>query len=156
MGTGRNFALEPDAQDTLRQQPLASFEYSTPPSPLRAGAPAWRCPGRLRRPLKARFDRRFYPCPSGDLDGDDGCVADRASAVLEPPARRGQSPAAPICPAADWTVQGSRALRGCGPARRGGAARSKNASASSKGSSDFWAFERCRHLSFADDERIAG
>ena len=66
------------------------------PSPLDAehscserGPPAWTWPGRLRRPLSARFDKRFYPCPSGDLGGEEGCAADRASAMLEPAARRG-------------------------------------------------------------------
>ena len=39
--------------------------------------------------LKARFDERLDCCPSGDLGGKEGCAADRASAMLEPAARRG-------------------------------------------------------------------
>ena len=42
-------------------------------------------PGPLRGPLKARFDRHFYPCLSGDLGGEEGCASNRASATLEPP-----------------------------------------------------------------------
>ena len=36
---------------------LASFEHAAPPRPLRAGAPAWISPGRLRRPLKGNIPR---------------------------------------------------------------------------------------------------
>ena len=39
--------------------------------------------------LKARFDRRFYLCQGSDLGGEEGREADRASAMLEPAARRG-------------------------------------------------------------------
>ena len=39
--------------------------------------------------LKARFDRRLNWCPSGDLGGQEGRVADRAFTMLEPAARRG-------------------------------------------------------------------
>ena len=60
--------------------------------------------------------------------------------MLEAPARRGPSAAAPNCPAAVWTARGSRALRGCGPAGLGGAARSKNARVWSEGSPDFSVF----------------
>ena len=35
--------------------------------------------------LKARFDRRFNCCPSGDLGGEEGREADRASLMLAPP-----------------------------------------------------------------------
>ena len=47
---------------------------------------------------------------------EEGRAADRATPMLEAPARRGASPAAPNCPAAVWTGRASRALRGCGPA----------------------------------------
>ena len=42
--------------------------------------------------LKARFDRRLDCCPSGDVGGEEGCVADRASAMLEPPLGGGRVP----------------------------------------------------------------
>ena len=35
--------------------------------------------------LQARFDECLDCCPSGDLGGEEGCAADRAFAMLEPP-----------------------------------------------------------------------
>ena len=84
------------------KRPLASFEYSAPPSPagpqprrprllrpVQAGAPARIGPAGCAVLLQTRFDRRLDCCPSGDLGGEEGCAADRASAMLEPAARRG-------------------------------------------------------------------
>ena len=52
---------------------LAAFEHAAPPSPLRAGAPAWISPGPLRGPLKSNLPRiatlervgRFSRCARG-------------------------------------------------------------------------------------------
>ena len=42
--------------------------------------------------LKARFDRRLDCFLSGDVGGAEGCAADRASAMLEPPLGGGRVP----------------------------------------------------------------
>ena len=49
--------------------PQGSLELRDSP-PSERGPPAWGWPGRLRRPLKARFDRRFDCCKWGDLGGE--------------------------------------------------------------------------------------
>ena len=149
--TEREMRLRPPPK-----RPLASFERAAPPkalpgrslaelgslvpsklpqgsleprhSPPERGPPAWTWPGRLRRPLKSPLRRA-------------------------PRRLAGRS---------TWWLRGLRSRPGVShagaPAWRGlgGAARSENARALSKGSSDFWAFEPCRHLSFADDDRFAG
>ena len=48
--------------------------------------------------LQTRFDRRLNGYPSGDLGGEEGCAADRASPVLEPPLGRDEE--AELCEAA--------------------------------------------------------
>ena len=118
------------------KRPLASSEYSTPPSPLQAGAPAWLTPGPLRGPLHHQglsTGTSRGLCRSGLLRGRRSRPGHVHAGA---PSRRGQSPAAPNCPAAVWTGRGSRALRGGGPAGPGGAARSKNARVWSEGSPD--------------------
>ena len=50
-------------------QPLAAFERATPPSPLRAGAPAWSWPGRLRCPLTSPL-RQALRLPPERLEFD--------------------------------------------------------------------------------------
>ena len=68
-------------------------------------------PQRLRR-----TDRHAPTRRCAGLCFSEGRAADRVKSMLEAPAWRGASPAAPNCPEAVWTGRASRALRGCGPA----------------------------------------
>ena len=56
--------------------------------------------------LKARFDECLDCCPSGDFGGEEGCAADRASAMLEPPLGRDEE--AELCEAAARQGSGER------------------------------------------------
>ena len=94
------------------KRPLASFEYSTPPSPLQAGAPAWLTPGLLCSPLHHQGLR-----PANNRGA-------RRSGLLRGP-RSGPGKA----------HAGAPAWRGLG-----GAARSRNARAWSEGSPKFSVF----------------
>ena len=79
-------------------QTMALSERAAPPSPagpqprrarllrpVQAGAPARIGPAGCAVLLQTRFDRRLDCCPSGDFGGEEGCAADRASVMLEPP-----------------------------------------------------------------------
>ena len=96
------------------KRPLASFEYSTPPTPSERELQHGFGPAGCAVLLEARFDRRLDCLNCCDLGGEEGCAADR---VWPPPGR----------------------ARG---AVRCGAVRSKNARGSSKGSSDFRGSDR--------------
>ena len=68
------------------KRPLASFECFAPPkAPSERGPPAWTGPAGCAVLLQAPFDECLDCCPGGDLGGEEGCAADRASAMLEPP-----------------------------------------------------------------------
>ena len=71
--------------------------------------------------LQARFDEGLDCCPSGDLGGEEGRAADRASTMLEPPLGGGRVPqlqtalrqfgrdeGAELCEAAARQVAGER------------------------------------------------
>ena len=68
------------------KRPLASFECFAPPRPPPSGGLRHGLgPAGCAVLLKARFDRRLDCCPTGDLGGEEGCAAVRASAMLELP-----------------------------------------------------------------------
>ena len=133
-----------NAQYPLRSGLWHPLNVSLPQGPLRAGASSMD----LARPAAPSS---YKPASTGASTAARAAtlvVKRAAKATGRLPcwsSRLGLSPAAPNCPAAVWTARGSRALRGCGR-RAGGAARSRNARASSKGSPDF-SLRRAEHIS---------
>ena len=92
--------LSGDLLPTSRRHPRS--EYPVPNTPLRNGLwhplniPLPRAPSERELQhgygpagcavlLKARFDRRLDYRPGGGLGGEEGCAADRASSMREPP-----------------------------------------------------------------------
>ena len=73
------------AQDTLRSGLWHPLNIPLPRAPSKRELQHGFGPAGCAVLLQARFDRRFDFCPSGDLGGEEGCAAARASAMLEPP-----------------------------------------------------------------------
>ena len=89
-GVAVSFGRFSNAEYPLRSGLWHPLNVSLPPRPPPSGGlQHGRRPAGCAVLLQTRFDRRLDCSPTGDLGGEEGRAADRASTMLEPAARRG-------------------------------------------------------------------